>query len=478
MTNELARIRADTITQVLRQLEIAQRLIAARLAREPGDSLSRQRLTNLKNDIDRHLTAFRTGATAAAATGSAAAMSAGIADITRPLAAAGLDFTPRINERQLLSMRVALTDLISDITTVTRNRINTQLGQVLIGTQPLSTAVTRVQQLMGGAARNRARTIVYTEIGRINSAAAQASMEDATQRLPGLKKRWVHSDKKHPRRDHIQAHGQVRPVNEAFNVGGEKLMYPRDPAGSARNTINCGCRHIPVVDGSGWGKSTVRMDVQNPTGTLSLQPTSAPGDAVTRTPVAAAGGAAATVVQQTGGALGAAQTAAALWEKRASRGLPEPLAAALVTLERDLAERPVEWVVVLDLAGRTLFTQKGQRDRVRTEGLSTTVTRGQVLTHNHPQGGVPTLEDLYMAAGYDFAELRAVATDKRWRLLPPSGGWRTADLYLQESDVMRSVRARLQRERLSDAEYHRRAAAAILDELVRRNLVRVETHAP
>jgi uncharacterized protein with gpF-like domain len=268
MSNDLARIRADTIAQVLQQLEIAQRLIAARLARESGDGLSRQRLEALQADVTRHLEAFRRGATAATESGTSAAVRAGMAEVSGPLAAQGLDFTPRINQRQLMSMRVALTELIADITTATRNRINTQLGQVLIGTQPLSTAVTRVQQLLGGAARNRARMIVYTEIGRINSAAAQASMEDATQQLPGLKKRWVHSGKKHPRRDHVQAHGQVRPVNEPFDVGGEKLMYPRDPAGSARNTINCGCRHIPVVDGSGWGKSTVRVDMQDLAGKL------------------------------------------------------------------------------------------------------------------------------------------------------------------------------------------------------------------
>ncbi len=35
--------------------------------------------------------------------------------------------------------------------------------------------------------------------------------------------------------------------NEAFTVGGEKLMYPGDSAGSASNIINCRCTATAVV---------------------------------------------------------------------------------------------------------------------------------------------------------------------------------------------------------------------------------------
>ncbi len=40
----------------------------------------------------------------------------------------------------------------------------------------------------------------------------------------------------------------VQGVNEAFDVGGEALMYPGDPSGSAGNTINCRCTVLPVMD--------------------------------------------------------------------------------------------------------------------------------------------------------------------------------------------------------------------------------------
>jgi len=41
--------------------------------------------------------------------------------------------------------------------------------------------------------------------------------------------------------------GQEREVEEPFDVGGEKLLYPRDPAGSASMTINCRCVSAPTT---------------------------------------------------------------------------------------------------------------------------------------------------------------------------------------------------------------------------------------
>jgi hypothetical protein len=37
-------------------------------------------------------------------------------------------------------------------------------------------------------------------------------------------------------------------MDQAFEVGGEMLMYPGDPAGSAGNVINCRCAISHVVD--------------------------------------------------------------------------------------------------------------------------------------------------------------------------------------------------------------------------------------
>ncbi len=46
------------------------------------------------------------------------------------------------------------------------------------------------------------------------------------------------------REDHAEADGQEVGMDEPFDVGGEQLMYPGDPAGSAGNVINCRCTVI------------------------------------------------------------------------------------------------------------------------------------------------------------------------------------------------------------------------------------------
>ena len=43
------------------------------------------------------------------------------------------------------------------------------------------------------------------------------------------------------------ADGQEVGIDEAFDVGGEALMYPADPAGSPGNIIRCRCTSSPII---------------------------------------------------------------------------------------------------------------------------------------------------------------------------------------------------------------------------------------
>jgi hypothetical protein len=49
------------------------------------------------------------------------------------------------------------------------------------------------------------------------------------------------------REDHFDAHGQIRAIDEPYDVGGEQLMHPLDPAGSAAQVCNCRCDEVPIV---------------------------------------------------------------------------------------------------------------------------------------------------------------------------------------------------------------------------------------
>ncbi len=58
---------------------------------------------------------------------------------------------------------------------------------------------------------------------------------------------WVSTSDNRTRPEHLEANGQVRKLDEPFDVGGEKLMFPGDPAGSPGNTCQCRCTTVPVI---------------------------------------------------------------------------------------------------------------------------------------------------------------------------------------------------------------------------------------
>lgn len=57
---------------------------------------------------------------------------------------------------------------------------------------------------------------------------------------------WVAILDERTRDWHAEADGQRVAIGEPFNVGGEDLMEPGDPAGSPENIINCRCSAEPV----------------------------------------------------------------------------------------------------------------------------------------------------------------------------------------------------------------------------------------
>jgi hypothetical protein len=265
----LPRLQKRAIEQVLAELETARATILAELLTELSDSRRTAR-TRLLAEVERQITAWSKGAAQIASIAAGAAWEAGMQMVSAPLAAGGLNVTvgSRINPRALASVQQLLTDRISGAGREAIGRINTVISQTLIGTTAQADAISQVSDILG-APRRRAQTIIYTEVGRAHAMATHAAMIEAAPQVPGLRKRWLKSGKIHPRVDHVRAHNQIVLAAEPFMVAGERLMYPRDPNGSAANTINCGCMSIPVVNGSTLGASTVRID--RGTGEMTLE---------------------------------------------------------------------------------------------------------------------------------------------------------------------------------------------------------------
>lgn len=250
-------IQRDTVAEIKRLLKLAQDDIRRRLADAPSEFDSFL-LPRIEAEIRRALDDLERGANDTLSAAAARSWQAGIDLIEKPIEA-GLalgdgprvvlaSILPTVDTRPLLAMRTFMTGRIANITSVLADRINTELGLVLIGAQTSSQAVGKVAEIMRLNARTRAVTIVRTELGRAFSVAGQQRYSQARQILPGLKKQWRRSGKLHSRPDHDLADGQVREVEEPFRVGGVDLMFPRDPKAPAKHTINCGCSSLPFME--------------------------------------------------------------------------------------------------------------------------------------------------------------------------------------------------------------------------------------
>lgn len=91
----------------------------------------------------------------------------------------------------------------------------------------------------------RSRMIARTETHAAANAANEAAMRATGLKLKG---EWVAAQDERTRPDHAAADGQIVNEGQAFNVGGELLLYPGDPTGSAGNVINCRCVKVAVID--------------------------------------------------------------------------------------------------------------------------------------------------------------------------------------------------------------------------------------
>ena len=96
----------------------------------------------------------------------------------------------------------------------------------------------------------RPRLIARTETGMASSKGANMEAVSLNQDIQPLgielRKRWVSIVDSRSRADHAAMNGTVVAMDDAYNVGGVKMMHPHDPAGGASNVCNCRCAEVYV----------------------------------------------------------------------------------------------------------------------------------------------------------------------------------------------------------------------------------------
>lgn len=171
-------------------------------------------------------------------------------------------------------------ELASDVDDILRRRMNIVSADVLTKTAKTPSLLSFVQDMMSGE-RSRTVDIVGRALSRISrdrtadavradtdtdswsgaigelsrthstsilnssvSSAADAVTEIDPSAVMMIEWTAIHDAK--TRKAHAHADGERVPLGSRFNVGGEKLRWPGDAAGSPENTINCRCRLLVV----------------------------------------------------------------------------------------------------------------------------------------------------------------------------------------------------------------------------------------
>lgn len=246
-----------TVRQVLASLAQLRASTLAEIAGASGfDTVRLRQLETRLTDLGQRFVE-RYGA--AVAGPQAALFTAGQNLAAAPLVNAGvLLHVPQISTNLLEVVRAFQARLISNATTETLGAISSTLRLgALRGDSVVDvlTAIAGTLQDPGPFAslEARAEAITRTELGRIQSIATAAGLQEAKTFVPDLQKQWVHSRNagKWVRRGHLEADGQVRDVDGTFRVRPvkgepyEELQYPRAANASPRNSVHCGCQSVP-----------------------------------------------------------------------------------------------------------------------------------------------------------------------------------------------------------------------------------------
>jgi uncharacterized protein with gpF-like domain len=244
---------------VLALLADLSKQVLGDLARTDPSSYSGARLRALKAEIDRSMEEFETLAASAIGKVQEKAYTTAAVNVDATIAAAtgGVMVHPIIDRHALGVVQGYTADLITGISRETGSKINAAIQRAYLGQADLGQLINQVGSALEdgtftglfGPMGNRALSIATNETMRVHSLSSQARIEDLSEHQEGIAKQWWHIPAARvPRISHLLADGQVKPAKEPFVVAGEELMYPRDPSGSAENTINCHCLELPYVD--------------------------------------------------------------------------------------------------------------------------------------------------------------------------------------------------------------------------------------
>lgn len=132
---------------------------------------------------------------------------------------------------------------MADIADDVHRQIMATLQEGLLEGESMAKLADRVRAQFNDMGRARAMRIAMTETAAAYGTAREAAMVQAGVQF----KIWLTSGNDNVRATHEAAQGQVRRIDESFDVGGAQLQFPGDPDGPPEEIINCHCVQLAAT---------------------------------------------------------------------------------------------------------------------------------------------------------------------------------------------------------------------------------------
>jgi uncharacterized protein with gpF-like domain len=148
-----------------------------------------------------------------------------------------------------LSLEYITSEMIRARITMVSETLRSQIVNVIGAGQAAGSTLPEISKQLRTLSRSiprfRADMIARTEVhGAANYGADEAAKATGLT----LRKEWVAAGDGRTRDEHADMDGEVVDMDQSFNFGSYRLMYPGDRSGPARGVINCRCQIAHVVD--------------------------------------------------------------------------------------------------------------------------------------------------------------------------------------------------------------------------------------
>lgn len=272
-----ARLTLESEAAIVALLAKADADILGKLAQMKTGSYSALQLDRMRAEIDKAMQRFSADATKAVNALQEKAAKVATKDVSATIGAAlGKPVSlGAINEQTIRIAQGYTADLITGLSADASAKIKGAIQRSFLGGQGLPEIIDQVGTALEGGkfsgiftdVGDRAMKIAMNEVLRVHSISAQARMYELAKQNPAIRKMWKHIPAARvPRITHILADGQIVDVDEPFHVGGEDLMFPRDPSGTPENTIFCHCVSVPYVSDSALTATQADRDLLSSVG--------------------------------------------------------------------------------------------------------------------------------------------------------------------------------------------------------------------